>query len=323
MPRVSVIIPTYNRVDVLPRAIDSVRKQTMEDFELIVVDDGSTDDTQSYLQSLDDPRIRTVAHGTNQGANVARNTGIEAAEGTYVGFLDSDDEWKRTKLDRQLALLEERPDEWVAVYCDAELHVGGAAGRIEMVGARFLARTRPSHKMEGGEELMGEILADNVQPGAGSTLLVRTDVARRIGGFDESLDRFQDPEFVLRILEEGKVGYVDEPLVIRHETGSPDPHVVESADEQYLAAYADRIESLEAAGFDVRASHNLVLAKAHLANGNFRDGGRYLVDASTTPRYYPGVVWAAGAGVRRRPRAAIAVGILMLIGFLTWVAAAS
>ena len=320
MPRVSVVIPTYNRVDVLPRAISSVLDQTMEDFELIVVDDGSTDDTQSYIGSIDDSRIRSIAHGTNQGANAARNTGIDAANGSYVAFLDSDDEWKPTKLERQLELLDERSDEWIAAYCDAELHVGGATGRVEMIGARLLARTASARRVEGGEELMGEILADNVQPGAGSTLVVRTEIARRVGGFDESLNRFQDPEFVLRILEEGKVAYVDEPLVIRYDTGSPTPDLVETADKQYLSTYADRIEALEAAGYDIRGSHNLVLAKAHLSNGNFRAGGRYLFDSSVVPRHVPGVMWAVGSGIRARPRTAIGVGILIGLGLLSWLA---
>ena len=318
MPRVSVIIPTYNRVDVLPRAIESVLTQTMDDFELIVVDDGSTDDTHSYLESVEDPRVRSVGHGMNRGANVARNTGIEAASGTYVAFLDSDDQWHPRKLERQLDVLDSRSVEWVGAYCDTEIRVDGATGRLEMIGARILSRTHNTHRMEGGEDLMGEILADNVQPGAGSTFLVRTDIAKQVGGFDESLDRFQDPEFVLRVLEVGKVAYVDEPLVIRYDTGSPNAEIVESADQQYLDIYAERVDTLEAQGYDIRGSHNLVLAKAHLAAGNFQKGLRYILKASVAPRHYPGVMWSIGSGIRKRPRSVIVLGVLVLLAVLGW-----
>ena len=318
MPRVSVIIPTYNRVDVLRRAIDSVLAQTEEDFELLVVDDGSTDDTQAFLKTYDDPRVRSICFGTNRGANVARNAGIEDANGTYVAFLDSDDEWHPQKLERQLALLDERSDDWVAAYCDFEIRVPGVSGRTQMLGARVISTVRSRRTTEGGEELMGEILADNVQPGAGSTLLVRTDVARRVGGFNEQLDRFQDPEFVLRILEEGKVAHVDKSLVIRHETGSPDASVVEGADDQYLSSFSNTVDRLEAEGYDIRGSHNLVLAKSHLEEGKFRHGVRYLRDASVPPSHVPGVVWSAGAGVRQRSRSLVLIVGLVLLVLFVW-----
>ena len=320
MPRVSVIIPTYNRVDILPRAVDSVLAQTARDFELIVVDDGSTDDTQALLNAYDDPRIRSVAHGSNRGANVARNTGIGAATGTYVAFLDSDDEWHPRKLERQLAVLSERSDDWVAAYCASTIRTRGTLGHVEMLGARVLSIARPAGRREGGEELIGEVLADNIQPGAGSTLLVRTDVARQIGGFDESLDRFQDPEFVLRILAVGKLAYVDEPLVIRHDTGTPDAETIESADAQYLAMYDERVSELEERGYDIRGRHNLILAKAYLSQGHFRPGIRALIRATIGPRHYPGVVWAIGNGLRGRSHSLIILCILVVAGILGWLA---
>lgn len=318
MPRVSVIIPTYNRVDVLPRAIESVLSQTEDDFELIVVDDGSTDDTHEFLATYDDPRIRSVAHGTNQGANVARNTGLSEATGEYVAFLDSDDEWRPRKLERQLRQLERRSEDWVGAYCDFEIRSQGTSGRLEMLGARILAHSKPRGVREGGEELVGEILADNVQPGAGSTLIVRTEVARRVGGFDETLDRFQDPEFVLRILEEGKLACVDEPLVIRYDTGSPDADIVATADAQYLSAYRDQIAEFEAKGYDIEGSHNLLLAKEYLAEGRFLRGLRCLLDASVRARHYPGVLWAVASGVQRRPRPVVLVLVTVALFLAAW-----
>ncbi|WP_436347802.1 glycosyltransferase family 2 protein [Natronorubrum sp. FCH18a] len=301
MTRVSVIIPTYNRATTLPRAIDSALAQTVEDLEVVVVDDGSTDDTDSVLAGYEDPRVRPVVHATNQGANVARNTGIDHARGEYVAFLDSDDEWRSDKLERQLEALEDRSDDWVGAYCDSVFELSGTDGWLRSTAASVLARGDDQPAMEGGEELIGEILADNVQPGAGSTLLVRTDVAREIGGFDVRLDRFQDPEFCLRVLEAGNLAYVDEELVVREETGIPPADVIRNADEQYLSMYADEVERFEAVGYEIRSSHQLILAKCYFAEGRLLRGLWHLRKAAPSPRQYPGLCWAAGSGVRRRP----------------------
>ncbi|PSP18272.1 glycosyl transferase family 2, partial [Halobacteriales archaeon QH_10_67_13] len=198
MPRVSVVVPTYNRATELPRALESVLQQTYRDLELLVVDDGSTDETRSVLAAIDDPRLRVITHETNRGANVARNTGIEHADGELIAFLDSDDEWDRRKLHHQLARYETGPPDCVAVYCGFETELGGVVGRFMSAVARVLATADEERPKEGGEALVGEILADHLHSGAGSTLLVTAAVARDIGGFDEELDRFQDPDFLLR-----------------------------------------------------------------------------------------------------------------------------
>ncbi|MGQ3412223.1 glycosyltransferase family 2 protein [Natrinema sp. LN54] len=313
MTRVSVIIPTYNRAATLSRAIDSALEQTIDDLEVVVVDDGSTDDTDSVLAAYDDPRVRPVVHATNRGANVARNTGLEHARGEYVAFLDSDDEWHPEKLERQFAALEGRSDDWVGVYCDSTYDLSGTGGRLRSVAASVLARSDDEPTREGNEELVGEILADNVQPGAGSTLLVRTDVASAAGGFDEDLDRFQDPEFCLRVLEHGKLAYVDEALVRREETGYPSADVIANASEQYLSTYEDEVERFEDEGYEIRSSHALVLAKRYVAEGRFLRGAWYLRTAAVSPRTYPGICWVAGSGVRRRPLPIAATLVALLV----------
>src|SRR5688572_2890462 len=93
VPRVSVVIPVFNRPLAVLQAIESVLAQTVQDFELIVVDDGSDDGTPDTLAGLTDPRIRIVRHPQRRGGSAARNTGIRAAAADYVAFLDSDDEW--------------------------------------------------------------------------------------------------------------------------------------------------------------------------------------------------------------------------------------
>ena len=109
MPKVSVIIPTYNRQDLVQEAIDSVLNQTFRDWELIVVDDGSTDQTPSVLQERYDSRIIYI-YQENQGESAARNRGLYSATGEYVAFLDSDDLWHPKKLQRQIEVFAEKPE---------------------------------------------------------------------------------------------------------------------------------------------------------------------------------------------------------------------
>lgn len=107
--RVSIILPTYNRADSLPTAIRSVLNQTHKDFELIVVDDGSTDATETVLAAQRDPRIRILRHPVNRGVAAARNTGIAAATAEVLAFIDSDDVWDEEKLASQLEIFERYP----------------------------------------------------------------------------------------------------------------------------------------------------------------------------------------------------------------------
>ncbi len=104
---ISVIIPTYNRERTIERSMRSVLNQTYRDIELIIVDDGSTDNTASVVRSIEDPRIRYISLDKNSGANTARNTGIDQAKGDYIAFQDSDDEWVPDKLERQLAAIKD------------------------------------------------------------------------------------------------------------------------------------------------------------------------------------------------------------------------
>src|SRR5688572_23641621 len=107
MTRVSVIVPVFNRAATLARCYESVKAQTVSDWELIAVDDCSSDDSVKVLERFDDPRIRILRHQVNRGAGAARNTGMEAATGEFVAFLDSDDAWLPDKTARQISALNE------------------------------------------------------------------------------------------------------------------------------------------------------------------------------------------------------------------------
>ena len=303
MPRVSVIMPTYNRAEKLPRSIGSVLNQTLEDFELLVVDDGSTDETEAVVTGYDDPRVKYVAHETNRGASVARNTGIDRAEGEYIALLDSDDEFEPRKLEKQVDLMERRSDDWIAAYCGVDIVYEDheRPNSLKRWVVELVARRREMGGTEGGEELIRAVLTDRLHTSAGSTLLVERDVAETIGGFDESFDRFQDPEFLIRVLKQGKLGYVDDELVRRYASGGPSADALAAADEHYLETFSDTVEQLEAEGYDVVGAHHYLIAKQYLVEGDFRNGVRYLLSARRPAFHqWPGLFRSIARGVRQR-----------------------
>ena len=115
-PTVSIIIPTYNREQLIARSIKSVLNQTYQDFEIIIVDDASTDNTEEVISNFNDKRIRYIRHEKNKGAAAARNTGIRAARCDYIAYQDSDDEWLPEKLARQMELLEDASPQVGVIY---------------------------------------------------------------------------------------------------------------------------------------------------------------------------------------------------------------
>nr|WP_241430634.1 glycosyltransferase family 2 protein [Haloferax elongans] len=301
MPTVSVIIPTYNRADVLPRAIDSALDQTLSDVEVIVVDDASSDETEPVVTSYDDPRVIYRAHETNQGGSAARNTGIEIAEGEYIALLDSDDEWAPTKLERQVGTLERRSDEWVAAYCGTTIVDDEEANPLWERFKSLVGRHSSREGAEGGEELVKEILMENLHTSAGSTLIVEKSVVDKIDGFDESFDRYQDTEFLIRVLKQGKLAYVDEPLLLRYPSGGPSADAVRQANSHYLQTFAEDVVELETRGYDVTGTHHYALASLYLREGRFEPGLAFL-RSGTTPGIgqLPGLLFSVVKGFQNR-----------------------
>jgi len=205
-PRVSVVIPTYNRGSLLPRAIESALAQTFSDFELIVVDDGSTDHTSEVVRGIADPRIRLVGDTTNRGPSAARNQGIREARCGLVAFLDSDDEWLPRKLELQLARLEGDPDPRTALaYCRVYTYDDLAQ--------------RPVHEF--GEPREGALFHDLLagwHPVTTSLFLIRRAALLEVGGFDETFHCGEDYDLWLRLAQASYrfVG-VNEVLVVKHE----------------------------------------------------------------------------------------------------------
>jgi len=210
-PKVSIVIPTYNRAAEVRNAIESVLAQTVTDLEVIVVDDGSSDDTGKVLGETFGDRIRYYAQA-NQGASVARNKGIAEARGEWIAFLDSDDLWEKDKLEWQFKALEQFGPQCSACYTDVRF-----LNHLETRTMFQLAVMSYRH-----EETMGvskNVLKLLVRPGGAgmvvcqSSLLARADVVRRTGGYDPNLLFSQDSEFMFRLAMLTGFCYVNRPLV--------------------------------------------------------------------------------------------------------------
>lgn len=201
IPKVSVIIPTYNRQDFVREAIASVLAQTYQDFELIVVNDGSEDDTQTVVQEFSAiaPCIRYIFQ-PNQGVSAARNTGVALSVGAFVAFLDSDDLWQPDKLKRQLAFFTAHP----------EAHIC----QTEEIWLRRGIRINPhkKHRKAGGDIFARSLDLCLVSP---SAVMLRRSLFGRIGGFDPQLPACEDYDLWLRIAALLPVHLIETPLVIK------------------------------------------------------------------------------------------------------------
>lgn len=202
MPAVSVIMPVHNRAAVVRRAIDSVLAQDFADFELIVVDDGSTDAICEVVAAVGDPRVTLVRLARNQGSNAARNRGIEAASAPLIAFLDSDDVYLPRKLGVVVGIFGERPEIDVLVDSFTKEFPAGS-GRAPVPRQNSVIDETAAF----AEALFGRRLWK-----ATPAITVRRDAALRAGMFDESLKRLQDFDFLIRLTRTARCAATDEVL---------------------------------------------------------------------------------------------------------------
>ncbi|MBS0305635.1 MAG: glycosyltransferase family 2 protein [Proteobacteria bacterium] len=211
-PTVSVVVPAYNAAAFVGRAVDSVLAQSGVDYELLVVDDGSSDGTVAVLAAYGD-RLRVLVQA-NAGPAAARNRGLHEARGRYVAFLDADDWWLPEKLARQVALLDGRPE---IGFCSTATRVvteGGApAGEWPCVpGERPLLETL--------------FVRSAAVSGSTSGVLARRELLLGAGGFDEALRGFEDPDLWMRLAARAGYACIDEPLTVVVRTpGSVSSHL--------------------------------------------------------------------------------------------------
>jgi glycosyltransferase involved in cell wall biosynthesis len=207
-PLVSVILPAFNRADVIGRAIQSVLDQTYGHFELIVVDDGSTDATPDAIESFNDERIRYIRMPQNEGSSAARNHGLDAAAGDIITFQDSDDRWLDGKLSADVAALTAAGDGVGVCVCSYQHTKEGKTRVVSHATGEV-----------GGDEVVRRLLMGGAY--STQTLAVKKTAMDSIGGFDVTLPRRQDWELCLRLAEKWSFVFVSDVLVtIEHSVDS-------------------------------------------------------------------------------------------------------
>ena len=196
---ISVVIPSYNRKEFLKRSIDSAINQTKKPFEIIVVDDGSTDGTETMIKS-DYDFVKFIKQ-KNKGVSAARNIGIEVSIGEWICFLDSDDEWKKDKLEKQINAMKSNPG--YKFFHSNEIWIKN--------GIRI--NQKKKHKKYGGDIFDKCLDMCRISP---SSVMIDKTVFDEVGNFNENLVVCEDYELWLRICDKYRVFFIDEPLIIKY-----------------------------------------------------------------------------------------------------------
>jgi len=202
-PLITVVLPCYNRASTIVHSVQSVAQQEYENVEILLVDDGSSDNTEALVAGLNLPNLRYIKHEKNLGANAARNSGIAEARGELVAFQDSDDRWDSSKLSLQLEALQTHAAG--IAFCAFERIHDGKIVRIP----------KPGYHVKPGCECRFESLLQGSYISC-QTLIARRELLLEAGLFDEALPRLQDWDLCLRLAKRHPVVYVDEALVQVH-----------------------------------------------------------------------------------------------------------
>ncbi|MBD2513924.1 glycosyltransferase [Nostoc sp. FACHB-973] len=199
-PAVSVIIPTYQRGHLVSQAINSVLAQTYKDYEIIVINDGSQDNTQQVLAQFSDRHCITTIHQANQGVSAARNAGIRSARGKYIAFLDDDDLWEPQKLEKQISVLDSNPYLGL-IYSDSVSFSAQKGLSKRSYNAAF-----PTPNLQ----VVFTLFRYNYIPMP--TVVVRQDCLEQVGLFDETVIPCEDYDLWLRLIEHFPIYFLNEPL---------------------------------------------------------------------------------------------------------------
>lgn len=269
MPQVSVVIPTFNRAGLLPRAMNSVFRQTFSDWELVVVDDGSTDNTESVVRNHASTTVRYVRHLECRGEAAARNTGIALANGSFVAFLDSDDEWL--------------PENLATLICGRGTTVESESLEVlhgvSVTDDGFKKLISPSRGLRPGEGVADYLIARGGDITMNSVLIPRS-LAVRVG-FDESLKQFADWDFWIRCQNDGATfRFVPVPVSIYHRDDRSDRLSVSldtAPSQTFLDRWRDRLNPATTRAFKAR------MIAPRLAESGQRLAATGLILAASTP----------------------------------------
>jgi glycosyltransferase involved in cell wall biosynthesis len=234
-PLVSIVLPTWNRAALLRPTLDSIRAQTLADWELLVVDDGSTDGTEELVRGYGEPRFAYMKNARGRGVARARNTALERARGEFIAFQDAGETWPADKLSLQVEAMRRLPSQVGLVYGNYMIHEAG--------GRRKLSRPKAFHA--GDEDTARRALALDVSTIDTPTWLLRRSVYAACGGFDEALVRREDTEYLIRAALSGfRFQYLDALTAEsyeREQSLSKDPDTLLLAHEYMTRKYADRL----------------------------------------------------------------------------------
>lgn len=282
-----MILPTYNRAHLLRRALLSALQQTGVEAEIIVVDDASTDATGQVLQQYRDPRLRCIRHPDHRGASAARNTGIQASQGQWIAFLDSDDEWLPGFLQMLALRFQACSPQVGVVFTSFQRIQGGCSVAVPGRPRRLLA-----HLPFKRYQLNGD-LSSALQRGNFITLqaaMLRRKCFERVGLFDERLPRLQDWEFWLRLAPHFSFAWIDQPLVRVYAAGER----ISSAAQALPAVLQTILEKHTGpAATELVAHCHFILGDFYMQQGKLHSARAHLwqaVRASPTTLLY----WLAG-----------------------------
>ena len=207
LPRLAVVVPARNRRDSLPRTLASVLCSQRADIELVVIDDGSTDGTESYLASVDDPRLAWRRLPLPAGANRARNEGAALSRAPLIAFLDSDDAFLPDRIDRLTGFFDENPG--IDCTIDGFRDISASTERVHRLPA-----TTPD------PEKLRQLLLCHCIPLTNSTLTIRRSAFAGIGGYDPELRRHQDRELLLRLVRQHRIAFGAATDVLKYRSGN-------------------------------------------------------------------------------------------------------
>lgn len=253
MSLVSVVIPTHNRAELVVRAIQSVLRQSYEDFELIIVDDGSTDDTEKKVAAIKDERIFYFKNEVNKGAPASRLLGVRSAKGKFISFLDSDDEWYPSKLEKQVAAFADLPGSTGVVHCDCDIYFEKTGENSRMMVPKLSGNIY--------KEILGK-------PGpAYPCLMVRRECFEHIPeAIDPNVPSWQEWDTSINLAKKYGFHFIDEPLVLyhRHEGDTISYDSLRDAEGYNYIVEKHREEILKNCSTVALGRHYSVLARKYL-----------------------------------------------------------
>lgn len=188
---VSIVIPTYNRAYILSRAIESVLNQTYRNIELIIIDDGSTDNTEEIVKNFSDPRIKYIRHSENRGIPFSRNTGIKNSKGDFIAFLESDDEYLPKKIEKIMR-----------IFRDSLAHIGMVASNYYIMDEK--GKEKRIRKTDNKKRIFPHV----------SSWVIRSRVFEKVGLFDERILLSDEVDFFSRFRKRFSFHFIDEPLLV-------------------------------------------------------------------------------------------------------------